>query len=497
MSIVGDHPDVRAALGVAVDLNDDIGASYVKKEAERAGFVLDKAGARELVQEYRANGGRGTLLPKAAETEAEVEAEPRIPEPMTLGELRELPETEERWLVEGLIPHDANYLWAGDPKTFKTMLLLELSVALVTATPFLGRFAVPEPKRVGLVLMEDAKHRVRRRVERIAEGRGLTLRDLDGMFFWFRPPLRFSSAADMDELAGYVEPRGLDLVHVDSWTYVNTGKSNQSDDVAPQLSNYSGLRRARPGLTVGLTHHVRKPSNDSTGDRLTHLIRNSGHFGAWYDMGLVLARSDEHSPVRVRCEMRDLPPIDPFVFEVEDQHPASPETGSIFPTGWLRLTASDRSPAIIEREAQAERFVEDVRQYLENNRGCSKSELRRGITGDNALILAAFDLLCTRGDAHYVEPEKRGMAGRCELTPLTPAGTPLTARSETDPADPAVVPVGYSGGAGVSGGESQANGRQRGSEPEFTCLNNECTNEVGGPHARCSDCIKAEKAGTS
>jgi hypothetical protein len=375
----------------------------------------------------------------------------RIPEPFTMAGLRELPEHEDRWLIEQLIPEDANAILAGAPKTYKTLLLEEMAVALVTATPCMGRFRVPEPRRVGLVLMEDSKYRTRRRLERLAMARGLTLRDLDGLFLWFRPPLRLASVADIEDMAFHIEDRGLDYLHIDNWSHVATGDSNDADAVTPQLAGYSGLRTRFPGLTVGLSHHVRKPNMAGGGDRLSDLIRNSTAFGAWYDVGVVLTRKDEQSPVTVRSEMRDAPAPDPFVFTVEDEYPAGPDTGA-YPSGWLRILASDTSPALLEREAAARRFVDPVREFLAKNDGCSKEQLKRNITGDNALILAAFDLLCADNRAVYREPEKRGTAGRCELlngTPLNPAATPLTAAPGPNPADPAVTPVGGTGGAGV------------------------------------------------
>jgi hypothetical protein len=417
----------------------------------------------------------------------------RIPGPFTMAGLRELPEQEDRWLVEQWLPEDANAILAGAPKTYKTALLEEMGVALVTATPFMGRFRVPEPRRVGLVLMEDSKYRTRRRLERLAMARGLTLRDLDGLFIWFRPPLRLGSPTDMDDMAFHVEDRGLDLLWIDNWSHVATGDSNDADIVTQQLAGYSGLRTTFPGLTVGLTHHVRKPGPAGSGDRLSDLIRNSTAFGAWYDVGVVLTRKDELSPVKVRSEMRDAPAPDPFVFTVEDQHPAGPDTGA-YPSGWLRILASDTSPALLEREAAARRFVDPVREYLAKNNGCSKEQLKRNITGDNALILAAFDLLCAGNVATYREPEKRGTAGRCELlngTPLTPAATPLPAGQEGNPADPAVTPVGGTGAARLP---LAANGEEKPSgvpTPDgFTCACG-CGRDVGSPGITRIECREA------
>lgn len=377
----------------------------------------------------------------------------RIPGPWTLAGLREMPDPEERWLVESLFPENANILWAGYPKTYKTMLLQELAVALATETPFLGRFRVPERRRVGMILMEDARHRVRRRLERIAGARGLSLWEMEGIFTWFRPPLRLSSAADMEELADHIEERGIQYLHIDSWAYVATGNSNDADDVTPQLQALGALRDRFEGLSVGLTHHARKTTQDRNGDRLTDLIRNSSAFGAWYDVGMVLARSNELSPVSVRAELRDWPSPEPFAFQVEDQRPAGPDQGP-HPGGWLRLHALDAPPAVVERAAKAARFREPVIAFLRENPDCSKNALKLGIEGDVVLVEAAFEELIAEGKAVYHAPEKNGQAGRCRLLDPDLAGPRSDLASsevQTDLADLAVSPVRETAGSGGLG----------------------------------------------
>src|SRR5690606_31986065 len=136
-------------------------------------------------------------------------------------------------------------------------------------------------RRVGLVLMEDVAHRVRRRLERLCIAHDTTLPELDGyLHLWFRPRLRLTDVTAV-ELAQYAGELDLDLLAVDSWAYVARGDSNDADDVTPQLMALSACRDERPGLTVQLVHHARKtaPGMDPGAERLTDAIRNSGAFG--------------------------------------------------------------------------------------------------------------------------------------------------------------------------------------------------------------------------
>jgi hypothetical protein len=343
---------------------------------------------------------------------------PRLPQPVSVRDLLDMPEPEEQFIAEGIIPCDANVVWAGYPKSHKTNALLELMVSAASATSFLGRFPVERPFRTGAVLMEDRAHRVRRRLHRICKAHHVALGDLQGrLSFWYRPPLRLSDSGVMLELARQIEQLQLQLLIVDSWSYVSSGNSDKSDDVTPQLQALAALRDRAPGLTIVLVHHARKaaPGQDPTGERLTDTIRNSTAFGAWYDTGIVLSRTDETSPVKVRAELRDLPAPAPFAFTVEDEYPASPDSGA-YPTGWLRLCASDVTPAILEQRSRAARFQPDVLQVLRNTPGCSKRQLRGSIKGDDQSIEAAFEILVSAGLARFEAPEKKGQAGKCFLT---------------------------------------------------------------------------------
>ena len=374
------------------------------------------------------------------------EAPRKLPAPIGVGELLQMPEPEEEWLVEGLIPASGNVLLAGYPKTYKTMLLLELGVSLATTMSFLGRFRVPRYRRVGIVLMEDQAARARRRLRRICAAHGVDLKDLDGwLYLWFRPPLRLSDQTVV-ELGDYARDLDLDLLGIDNYAYVATGDSNSSDDVTPQLQALSACRVKRPGLTVQLTHHARKEKGESVDSlRLTDVIRNSSAFGAWYDAGLVLGRRDETSPVTVRAELRDFATPDAFAFTVEDEHPASDENGHRS-EGWLRLRASEETPQTLERRAAAGKLVPAVRELLtEHPDGVSRKGLREGVKGTNADVEAAFAILQRGGEAEYIPPPAKGRAAVYRLVPdhLAEPCRNIAAATSGDPlADVAATPVG-------------------------------------------------------
>ncbi len=336
-----------------------------------------------------------------------------LPEPMTIGELQDLQALPDPWIVEGLIPADVDVLIAGYPKTCKTLLSMELAVAMASGTPFLGYLAVQGEHRVGLVLMEDRPLPARERLVRLALARGLDLNALrQNVFLWFSPPLNLGSEASVSSLARYVREKELDLLIIDAWAYVASGDSNSADEVTPQLQRLSRLREASPGLILVLVHHARKEQRPGT-ERITDSIRNSSAFGAWFDVGFLLERRDERSPVRVRIERRDGPPQEPFSFTVEDEDPG--EGAGANPSGWLKLIlAEDGQTGDSGRRLDAAKAA--ILQFLNADPGCSKRKLRKWTIGiDNNLVEQAFKELCEEAQIRWDPPKKRGGPGRCWL----------------------------------------------------------------------------------
>lgn len=410
---------------------------YVHREARSIDWPLVRP---RVLRQYPDAGTQLDRLIGPTITASSTEQPTRtLDAPMSMAALLNVPDPEERDIASGIIPADGNVLLAAYPKSHKTNVVLDLGVSAASATAFLGRFAVSRRHRVGIVLYEDAKHRVRRRITRMCKAHGIEPESLDGwLHIWFRPALRFADPKAMADLRAYAVDLELDLLEVDNWSYAATGDSNDADVVTPQLSALSEIRNARPGMTALLVQHARKASNDKSGDRLTDIIRNSSAFGAWYDCGIVLSRPNEHAPVTVRTEMRDRPAPAEFSFTVEDEYPGS---DLHLPSGALRLIASDKTPAQVQRLAAAEQLKPAVAEFVKANPGTSKRKLRDAVKGDNAAIDLALELLVQGADVRVEEPAGKGKPSRIWPTVLDRAETVLPAH-QGDRADRAAPPVG-------------------------------------------------------
>lgn len=345
----------------------------------------------------------------------------RLPPPVSVSGLRQLVATAppEEWLVRGVIPTDANILLVAYPKSGKTLLVEDLVISLASGTPFLGRFPVAGQRRVGLVLMEDGRRQTLARLERMCLGKGLSLDALEGwLHLWFRPPLTLVDEAAVQELGDYVTELELDFLAIDNFQNVNVGNENQTADVQPQLMKLSALKERRPGLTVQLTHHARKEGKGQapSAQRVTDLIRGTGSFGGWFDVGIVLSRRDERAPVTVRLEARDGPAPAPFAVLIEDECEADPNSGQHRPSGWLRLQVSEDTVAQTEQYVETERLIPSILAVLRQHPTISsKNALREQVSGSPSpnAVKAALDLLQRRG---VVKMEPGGKRGAISIT---------------------------------------------------------------------------------
>lgn len=116
------------------------------------------------------------------------------------------------WLIEGLWPADAHGVLGATYKAGKSWAVDDLAVSCVTGTPWLGHFPTLRGACV-MFLGEGGDRATLRRLDAIAEGRGLTRGELTGLRLCFAVP-RLLSDPDLREVAAELE-RGPRVVILD------------------------------------------------------------------------------------------------------------------------------------------------------------------------------------------------------------------------------------------------------------------------------------------
>ena len=146
-------------------------------------------------------------------------------------ELEERPR-EQQWLVDTLWGEQAVGIVGGEPKCGKSILALDLAVAVAAGVPCLRHFAPARPGPVLLFAAEDAGHLVRKRLHGIARAAGARFETLDIAVIDV-PTLRLDHLDDrrrLQETVGRIAPR---LVVLDPLVRLHGVDENTVADVAP------------------------------------------------------------------------------------------------------------------------------------------------------------------------------------------------------------------------------------------------------------------------
>jgi len=210
--------------------------------------------------------------------------------PLPFTAAHQLGSTEEpsRWLIENLWAEQAVGIVGGEPKSYKSFLVLDMAVAVASGSPCLRHFPVGSTGRVLLYAAEDALHIVRRRLEGICSLIQLNLAQLDIQVIT-APSLRLDTLQDQTRLRQTVELLQPKLLLLDPFVRLHRIDENASSDVSAILAYLRELQRLFR-LAVVVVHHARKAAHHL---RAGQALRGSSEFHAWGDSNLYLRRKSD------------------------------------------------------------------------------------------------------------------------------------------------------------------------------------------------------------
>lgn len=221
-------------------------------------------------------------------------------------------------LIDGILREGHTMLITARSKAGKTMLLLELCVAVGMGGEWLGRRC--KRGRCLLVNPETDPANLENRIRDIAEAKGYDPADVEPQVdFWHLRGLPFDMARAEAVLAERVERGTYALVCVDSVYEMYSGDENSAQDAREFFHVIDRLSREL-GCAVAMTHHHAKGARS----HLDALDRGSGSgvFGrkpdAPIDLTEVFPPSDEEALQGVTVfrvsdsGLREFPGIEPF-----------------------------------------------------------------------------------------------------------------------------------------------------------------------------------------
>jgi hypothetical protein len=234
--------------------------------------------------------------------------EPAAPLPVRhLSEVTPQP-ADQKWLVESLWLGAGVGILGGAPKLCKTFLAAELSVAVASGRPALGRFATPTSGPVLFFGAEDSPPALRNRFEGLLQAKSLRAAELP-LYLIDVPALRLDRGPDLARLRAAVEQHRPRLLVLDPFVRIAAIDENSAAEVSAVLASLRALQRDHD-LAVLVVHHARK----SPAANPVQALRGSSDFAAWSDTNLCLSRHGKHLALFI--EHRSAPAPEPLTLRL-------------------------------------------------------------------------------------------------------------------------------------------------------------------------------------
>ena len=201
------------------------------------------------------------------------------------------------WLVKGFWMQESHGAIAGEPKSFKSTLAMDLAMAVASGKPFLNRFEVDTPGPVLYIQNENARWIMKDRMAKIATHKGLignVEREGDSTFdITFAPDMPLylvnqqsfllTDPIHQKQLVDLIKQIKPVLVILDPLYLMFDGDINSAKELAPVLSWLLEVR-VQHKCGVILIHHWRKASGtDNTQGRGGQRMLGSTTIHGWIE----------------------------------------------------------------------------------------------------------------------------------------------------------------------------------------------------------------------
>lgn len=219
-----------------------------------------------------------------------------LPDLLKPSHLRQEGQREIPWLITNLLERGTKTWIAGEPKTFKTWLALQMAQSVILGCPFLG---VEEwtPPQAGLKVLfveeEGALYRFGQRFEILFP----ELTD-DGTFHALhRRGFRLDNDESFNRLRQHCLEVQPDLLILDPFSFLHSGDENSAQETMKAMSPLNSILRSLPNTAIVLLHHSPKGGKG---------LRGSGALWAAADVQIGVTRTASGT-IKLEVSGRDFP----------------------------------------------------------------------------------------------------------------------------------------------------------------------------------------------
>ena len=201
------------------------------------------------------------------------------------------------WIVPGVIHKSGKGLIVASPKSGKSMLALDLGVALAGQQSWLGQPCLSRRVRTAIVSREDGPGMTKRRVGQLAEGRGLSISTLDEWmrFNTYEQSSSFSvqSDADLEEITKWIKQESIEFCIFDVLNILHGSDENSNTAMTQVMKRFDSIKEAT-GIDIAIIHHDKK---DSTAG--SKKPRGASAIDSWWEWKVSISPEAENEQIKV------------------------------------------------------------------------------------------------------------------------------------------------------------------------------------------------------
>lgn len=205
------------------------------------------------------------------------------------------------YLVDRLIPATGVTLLGGPPKSYKTLLTLQIAVSVASGRPAVIGRVISRGGPVLFIEEEGGRTNFRNRLDAVLAAAEVAPSDAD-LYFALHQGVRLDDVAWVEHLDRQLAQMTPALVVLDPLAFLHDGEENSNSDMARVMKHLVRLAQQH-STSVLVIHHLSKPGERSSG-RATDRLRGASALGGATDANLILEKRKDNA-ARLQGEFRD------------------------------------------------------------------------------------------------------------------------------------------------------------------------------------------------
>ena len=199
------------------------------------------------------------------------------------------------YLIPGVLAERQSAIIAGQFKTLKTSIGLDIALALASGTRLLDRFNVPQRKRTLLLTAESGLATVKETCLRICDSMGINLGDQKDYFTVTDRVPRLQNLVHVGELSEYVKANGYQVIIADpAYLMLDGSDAGNVFSMGDQLRVFRDIATDAEATPI-LIHHAKKNNTNAIEYRPLELVDLAwAGFAEFARQWILLSRRDRY-----------------------------------------------------------------------------------------------------------------------------------------------------------------------------------------------------------